>query len=275
LIISAAQSVPLLAAPTLMVVASLCERRWGSQAAGLVAAAPVTVLVGVALVSFDLGPQAARELALSTSGHVLGQVAMALVFFHVATRRGTLRGLVLATGTYVVFAWLTTYLTPTVAVVLGLLAAIAGRSQLGPTDADSNNPATGSPSDSRVIALRAVVALAATSGIFATSHLFGPSIGGAVGAFPIFSVTLACLIASTRGLPGLRNVLRGLVCALPAYMAFGLTYWLTAPTAGMAGGLAAATIACCLTYNAANPNRSPESVGGTASRTPSPIGPAH
>ena len=89
---------------------------------------------------------------------------------------------------------------------------------------------------------------------------------------------MACLIASTRGLPGLRNVLRGLVRALPAYMAFGLTYWLTAPTVDMAGGLAAATITCCLTYNAASHTRRSASVGGTASRMQPrqhPIGPAH
>jgi uncharacterized membrane protein (GlpM family) len=271
-IISAAQFIPLLAAPALMVVASLCERRWGAQAAGLVAAAPVTVLVGVVLVSFDLGPQAARALALSTSGQVLAIVAMALVFFHAATRRGPLRGLVLATGTYIAFAWLTTYLTPTIAIVLGMLAAIAGRSQLGPADADSSGPAAGALSDSLVIAVRAAVALAAASGIFATSHVFGPSIGGAVGSFPIFSATLACLIASTRGLPGLRNVLRGLVRALPAYLAFGLTYWMTAPTVGLVGGLVAATVTCCLTYNAASDPRRPASVGDTATHTPSQTG---
>jgi len=270
--ISAAQCVPLLAAPALMVAASLSERRWGSQAAGLVAAAPVTVLVGVVLVSFDLGPQAARDLALSTSGHVLSQVAMAHVFFHVATRRGTLRGLVFATATYVVFVWLTTYLTPTLAVVLGLMAALAGSGQLGHSEAESNNLATGSVSDSLVLAVRAAVALAAASGIFAASHLFGPSMGGAVGAFPMFSITLACLIASTKGLPGLRNVLRGLVRALPAYQAFGVTYCLTAPTAGLPGGLVAATITCCLTYNATSQDRHPGPVGGGATRMPSPIG---
>jgi hypothetical protein len=233
-----------------MGLASLCERRWGSQAAGLVAAAPVTVLVGVVLVSSDLSPRAARELALSTSGHALSQVALAVVFFHIASRLGTLGGLVAATSTYVGFAWLTTYITPPVAVALGVVAAIVGRNLLGPEEPNRGQPDTEPISGALVITLRAGVALTAAAGILIAAHIFGPSSGGAVGAYPMFSVTLACLIASGRGLTGLRNVLRGLVRALPAYMAFEVAYWLTAPMFGEVGGIAAATTTCCLTYSA-------------------------
>lgn len=239
-----------------MVLASLCERRWGAQVAGLVAAAPVTVLVGVVLVSCDLGPHAARELALSTSAHVLAQTALALVFFHVATRRGTLRGLMAATGTYVGFAWITTHIPPPVAVALGLVAAIVGRNLLGAEEPDPGEPDTEPISGALVLTLRAGIALTAATGLFVTAHIFGPALGGAVGAYPIFSVTLACLIASGRGPAGLRNVLRGLVRALPAYMAFGVTYWLAAPMLGGVGGISAATITCCLTYRPVTGNKS-------------------
>jgi len=213
---------------------------------------PVTVLIGVVLVSFDLGPHAARELALSTSSHVLAQAALALAFFHVASRLGTVGGLLAATGTYVSFAWLTMYIAPLIAVALGVVAAILGRSLLGLEEPDPGAPDIESRSGALVMTLRAGVALAAATGIFGTAHLFGPSVGGAVGAYPVFSVTLACLVASARGLTGLRNVLRGLVRALPAYMAFGVAYWLTAPLFGGVGGITAAIITCCLTYSTIN-----------------------
>jgi uncharacterized membrane protein (GlpM family) len=106
-----------------------------------------------------------------------------------------------------------------------------------------------------VIPLRAGIALGAAMGIFSAAHLFGPSVGGAVGAYPVFSVTLACLVGSARGVTGLRNVLRGLVRALPAYLAFGLAYWLTAPTLGTVGGIGVGIVTCCLTYYAISGTR--------------------
>jgi uncharacterized membrane protein (GlpM family) len=218
----------------------------------MVAAAPVTVLVGVVMVSTDLGPHAARELAMSTSAHVLAQVALAVAFFHVAGRHGTLTGLMAATGAYVGFAGLATLITPPVAVTLGLVSAIVGRNLLGDEESDPSGSNTEPVSGALVLLLRAGVALTAATGIFLTAHLVGPSLAGAVGAYPVFSVTLACLVASTRGMTGLRNVLRGLVRALPAYLAFGVTYWLTAPLLGEVGGISAATITCCLSYSALN-----------------------
>ena len=49
---------------------------------------------------------------------------------------------------------------------------------------------------------------------------------------PRTSASLAWLVASASGLSGLRNVLRGPVRALPAYLAFGVMYWLSWPALG-------------------------------------------
>lgn len=129
---------------------------------------------------------------------------------------------------------------------------VVGRSLLGRQEPDITEAGTASVAEpisgALVLAVRAVVALAAATGIFVAAHVFGPSVGGAVGAYPVFSVTLACLVASGTGLSGLRNVLRGLVRALPAYLAFGVTYWLSAPALGGFVGIGAATLVCCLVY---------------------------
>ena len=79
---------PLLAAPTLMFLASWVERRLGPAAGGAIAAMPFSIAIIVVSLGAD-GP----AVAASAAAHVSAQVAFALAFAWVIVRRGGALGL--------------------------------------------------------------------------------------------------------------------------------------------------------------------------------------
>src|SRR4051794_35298523 len=88
---------PLVAAPSLMLVATAAERRFGPAVAGVVAAAPMAIAV-ITLAAGADGP----ALAASAAAHVVAQVAFALAFAAVVVRRGGRAGLGAAAAAFVV-----------------------------------------------------------------------------------------------------------------------------------------------------------------------------
>ncbi|MDA0181984.1 hypothetical protein OJ997_16895 [Solirubrobacter phytolaccae] len=88
--------VPLLAAPTLMLAVTAVERRAGPAAAGVIAAAPLSIAVIVLALGAE-GP----AVAASAGAHVVAQVAFALAFALVIVRRGALVGLAAASSAFV------------------------------------------------------------------------------------------------------------------------------------------------------------------------------
>ena len=84
--------VSLLLAPALMATAALIGRRLGPSAAGWVVALPVSFAVAVVAVTVDAGARTASVMALSAGAHVPAQIAFAVVFAGVLTRRGLLVG---------------------------------------------------------------------------------------------------------------------------------------------------------------------------------------
>src|SRR4051812_6542241 len=92
--------VSLLLAPMLMAVAALVERRLGPSAAGWVTALPVSFAVAVIAVALDGGDRRASTMALSAATHVPAQLAFAVIFAAVLTRRGLVLGFASGTGAY-------------------------------------------------------------------------------------------------------------------------------------------------------------------------------
>src|SRR4051794_35345662 len=105
--------VPLLAAPTLMLAVTAVERRAGPSAAGVIAAAPLSIAV-IVLALGASGP----AVAASAGAHVVAQVAFALAFAAVIVRRGSLAGFGAAALAYVGVSLL-------IALVPGWLATLA------------------------------------------------------------------------------------------------------------------------------------------------------
>ena len=71
---------------------------------------------------------------------------------------------------------------------------------------------------------------------------------GAVGAYPIFTVTLCALVFATAGAVAVQRVLFGMVRGLPAYLTFVLVYARAATSLGAGVGVIVATLACSTCY---------------------------
>ena len=252
--LTSTQIVILACAPLLMVVVSLFERRWGPRIAGIVAAAPITVLIGLLLVHSDLGAQASHEMALQMSGYVPAQIGVAVIVIALVGRIGYVPGLLLGILSYACLAVLAAHLPVEVAIAASVLLLIVGERLVrapvefdatGESDGEEQPKVTAGP---LMIALRAGVALATALGLLLTAQAFGPAAGGAIGAFPIFTFTLCSFIVAASGHLGVRRVLAGMVQGLPPYFAFVLTYGLTVTHVGALGGSIAGGLVCACWY---------------------------
>ena len=244
--ISTVDATLLASAPVLMVVVSLFERRWGPVIGGMAAAAPFTALIGLLLVSANLGHAAGVDMAVSMSGYAPAQIGIALVVMSVVGRIGFVGGLALGTAAFVALAWLSLLVPAPVAVLASVVTlALALRMMRAP---DTASAAPTMPGGSSIIAVRAAVALVTAMGLLAIARQFGPAAGGAVGAYPIFTVTLCGFVFATAGAVGVQRVLFGMVRGLPAYLTFVLVYGLVATPLGAEVGVVVATLACSTCY---------------------------
>lgn len=246
--LSTADAVTLAAAPVLMVVVSLFERRWGPVVGGIVAAAPVTAIIGLLLVSSNFGQSAGVEMALSMSGYAPAQVAAAVVVIVLVRRTGLPLAIAAGTASYGALAWISLHVPAPVAAlasVVTLVVTLRMMREPGSTD-DVAVPAL--PGSSAVIAVRAAVSLITALALLVAADQFGPAAGGAVGSYPIFTVTLCVFLYATAGALGVQRMLFGMVHGLPAYLAFVLCYALVAAPAGPLVASIVATLACCACY---------------------------
>lgn len=234
-------------APLLMVVVSLFERRWGPTMAGIVAAAPLTALIGLLLVHSDLGASASHEMALRMGGFVPAQVGIAFVVVALVARIGFPAALVVGLLAYGVLAAASARLPVELAIAVSIALLVVGQRLVRtPDQTNEGDPET--PTGAWIIGVRALVSLATAVGLLVVANQFGPAAGGAVGAFPIFTVALCCFIYAAFGAHGVTQVLSGMVRGLPPYFAFVLTYGVTGPHAGAVGAVGAGTLVCTCFY---------------------------
>jgi hypothetical protein len=225
---------PLLIAPVVMVVAALVERRLGPAAAGWVAALPFSFAVAVIAVALDAGDHPARTMALSAGTHVPAQLAFAVAFAGVLTRRGPLRGAAAGTAAYIGCSAAIAGL-PEVVTIAAAIPALA----LAPRLVTVRCPRTGSPRRWSTTAVTCAAASAIVAAAVLTSRHAGPVAAGALVAFPTISTTLAMAVVSRDGPLAGAHVLAGLTRSLPCYLTFCLVVVLAEPSIGLlATGLA-------------------------------------
>lgn len=247
-VLSTLNVVMLASAPVLMVVVSLFERRWGPVIGGMVAAAPVTALIGLLLVSSNLGRAVGVEMAITMSGYTPAQVGIAIVIIAVVGRVGFVAGLALGTACYGGLAWLSLLLPAPVAVAGSVVTlGIALRLVRLPSPGQDTETRT-APDGWPIIGMRAAVSLATAVGLLLIADQFGAAAGGAVGAYPIFTVTLCAFVFASAGAIGVQRVLLGMVLGLPAYLVFVLVYGLAASPLGPVVACIVATLACSTCY---------------------------
>lgn len=200
--------VPLVAAPALMLAVTAVERRAGPAAAGVVAAAPLSIAVIVLALGAE-GP----AVAASAGAHVVAQVAFALAFAVLIVRRGPLAGFAAAACAYVAIS----LLVELVPAWLATAAAVPALAIAAPRDKGSDPSSSGRPVDPRV---GAVIVFGIVGVSLLAADRFGPGLAGTVAAFPTLSATFALLLARARGPEAAACALRGLVVGLRGYLAF-------------------------------------------------------
>lgn len=230
--------ISLLIAPSLMVAASSVERRLGPSAAGWVAALPLSLAVAVAAVTFDAGAHAAGTVALSAATHVPAQVAFAVVFAAVLTRRGLLAGV--AAGA---LAYLSLSIGLAGAPSLLALAAAIPAVALAPRLMTEGRPRPGSPRAWHVTALTCAVTMLIVAGTLVVTRVAGPVAAGAVAAFPTLSTTLVFAVVTRDGSRAGAFSLLGLVCSLPGYLTFCVLVVVALPSIGLPA-IALALVGC-------------------------------
>ena len=234
--------VPLFSAPTVVALAGAAERRWGSSAAGWLAAFPTTLPIAVLAVAAELGDQAGSTLALSAAAHVGAQVAFAVTFAFVLGRRNVVVGLAAGAFAFACGSLVIRTLPASVAAAAAIpLLAFAPR--LLPLRA----PVAGTRRSRRDTAFASLIALVLIGVVMATAKLAGPAAAGAIGAFPAMSSALALVIVRETGAPAAAGMLRGLIKGLPGYLAFCVVVTVAAPHTGTPIAVLAAAGVCLAT----------------------------
>jgi len=221
--------VPLLAAPTLMLAVTAVERRAGPGAAGVVAAAPLSITAIVLALGAE-GP----AVAASAGAHVVAQVAFALAFAAIIVRRGALAGLAAAALAYVAVSFVVELVPNWLATAAAIPALLLAAQPKGPGPL-----ASGEPVDARVGAL---VVFGIVGASLLVADVCGPGMAGIVAAFPALSATFVLLLARVRGAEAAACALRGLVIGLRGYFAFCVV---VASTGWVALGVLAAVAMNC------------------------------
>jgi hypothetical protein len=245
----------LLLAPAVMAAASTIERRLGATAAGWAAALPVSFAVAVVAVTLEVGTGPARALALSAATHVPAQVAFAVTFAGVLTRRGLILGAAAGTLAYVACSIVLAD-APDALMVAAAIPALA----LAPRVMTDERARPGSARRWPATVVTCAAASAIVGAAIVTTRLAGPETAGAVAAFPTLSTALAVAVVTRDGASAGAHALAGLVRSLPCYLAFCLVVVLAAPSFGVAAialGLLACGPAAWTTWRAVPVTRQP------------------
>lgn len=203
---------PLLAAPTLMFLASWVERRLGPAAGGAIAAMPFSIAIIVVALGAE-GP----AVAASAAAHVAAQVAFALAFAAVIVRRGGLIGLLAGAAAFGAVSVAIELVPVWVAIACAVPALLARVKGPAPFSADGRV-------DARV---GSVVVMAVVGAALVAADVGGPGVAGIVAAFPTLSATFVLLLARARGPEAGACALGGLIVGLRGYLAFGVAVALT------------------------------------------------
>lgn len=129
---SLTEATTLACAPVLMLLVSAFEHRWGPRVAGIVAAVPLTALIGLLLVRAGLGTAASHEMAMRMSGYVPAQVGIALVVVALVGHTGFWSALALGTLTFGLLAAMTVPLPMGVALALSLVVLLVSQRLVPP-----------------------------------------------------------------------------------------------------------------------------------------------
>jgi hypothetical protein len=217
-----------LTAPVVMGIATRVERRLGPSAGGWVAALPIGFAVATVAVLLDAGGGATSAMALSAAAHVVAQVVFAVVVAAVLVRRGRVAAVGAGVLAYVVVALAVTFIPQLLAIAFAVPALI-----LAPRLIVAPPPRVARARHWSVTVATCLGSAVVVGGAVVTAQIAGPSVAGAIAAFPTTTTMLAVALSLRAGSPVAISVLLGLVRSLPCYLTFCLTVPLLVPAVGV------------------------------------------
>jgi len=230
--------VKLLAAPALILVATLVSRRFGQATGGWLVGLPLTSGPIAVLLAVEQGPRFAQLAAAGSLGGTVAQAIFATAYVGLAQRWRWPVCLVGASLAFVASGLVLASLALPVSALAGIACVtLAGTLwTIGPPGAD----ATVSAAPKWDLPVRMAVATGLVMLITAVAPAIGPGSSGLAATFPLFATVLAVFAHRHHGAPAAHGVLRGLLLGLFGFVGFFATVSVLVTQAGLAATFTAA-----------------------------------
>jgi hypothetical protein len=223
----------IVAAPVLVLAASMAQQRFGQSVGGRFVGLPLTSLPLLALLAAGDGLSFAASAATAALAGVVAQCVWALVYATAARRRGPGWSAAAATAAFaavcLVFLGARASLLP--AIVLAA-ASVVGSLGMWPVANGKHRPRT---ANGREIAGRMATGSAFTVAVTGASASVGPQAAGLLGSFPVLTVVLAVATHRHAGEGAAADFLEGVVAGTLSVVAALATVAATLGPLGPAG----------------------------------------
>ncbi len=243
-------------APTLILVSSLVQQRWGQRIGGLIVGLPLTSLPLLMLLSMAHGARFSAAAADSSLEASVAQALLIWVYVAVARRAGLAASLVASVGAFglaVAVLYATPKWSPLLSLAVGV-AAYVGALRWWPR-ANVARRATGGPSvqpSSQIrlryrLAIRMVIAALFAAFLTGVSGILGSQLSGLVSAFPVLTFVMGALTHREGGEVDVADFLYGVTRGSFAVVTSLFTLAVTLPSGDLVKAFGLATLAAVAT----------------------------
>jgi hypothetical protein len=208
----------LILVPLIIAAATLVARRWGERVSGLMIGLPLTSGPVSVFFAIEQSPHYAANAAI---GSILGLVPVALFcasYVQAARRFRWYWAASLSIAIYLAAVWLMSLFTPNLLVESLAVPFILVLAYFSLGRMDSNDSILRSPWWD--LPLRMVVATSLLVAITTAAGSLGPTWGGLLSPFPIFTFVMVTFSHSQGGAGAAWRLMRGVLVGLLAYTAF-------------------------------------------------------
>ncbi len=245
-------------APTLILVSSLVQQRWGQRIGGLIVGLPLTSLPLLMLLSLAHGAQFSAAAADSSLEASVAQALLIWVYVAVARRAGLVASLAASAGAFglaVAVLYVTPRWSPLLSLVVGVAAYIGAlrywpRAQIA-RRASSAPSAPPSPESglrlSYRLAIRMAIAALFAALLTGVSGVLGSQLSGLVSAFPVLTFVMGGLTHREGGEIEVANFLYGVTRGSFAVVTSLFTLAVTLPSGNLTKAFGLATLAAVAT----------------------------
>jgi hypothetical protein len=234
----------LVAAPGLILAASLVGRRWGEAVGGWLVGLPLTSGPVLLLLALEHGRAFAAGSAAGSVGGVIAQAAFGLGYGFAAEAAGLWGALLAGTACFAACVWLL-QAAPLPILPLFLLAAGALTAAILVFPRRMTPVRSGRPIGND-LPLRMLVAALVVLAITSAAPALGPRLSGLLTTYPVMASILASFAHRSFGPGAARRVLLGLLMGLYGFAMFFVVLNVSLPTVGIAAAFAMAGSAALL-----------------------------